>query len=388
MTEGWQSEEWRDKAGEAFRVEKRLVYVPEHHHRHARELALALWRLPCERPSLPPLLFLVGGPGERARDWLPHPPFRAALSRLAESRELLILDQRGNDWQVEPISPDGEFWSSPERALAALRDQAQRTLLASPERDPRAIHPYQSARDLSCLNLGEFDLLATSYGTHLAMAYMKQGAPGLRRAVFLGFEGPDQTLKLPSRTELQLEILEVVLELPLRDWLTQQEWWVKWIASSLIGTSNRWQRLPEFVKDPAKFQAGFLKMLNRRSASYYLNDAASGASAARLRRIRQEAPGTALEDWANFPFPRAAEFWNQARLPAWFRRTTVWSGPLLVCVGELDGFTPKENVLDDSEGFSSMALMTLEGIGHSDYLNHPGAMAAVDGFLRQPQIGL
>jgi pimeloyl-ACP methyl ester carboxylesterase len=74
--------------------------------------------------------------------------------------------------------------------------------------DLRNFNTLENAEDLEDLrvHLGaeKITLWATSYGTHLAFAYLKLHPDRVHRVILHGIEGPDHTIKLPSDADTML----------------------------------------------------------------------------------------------------------------------------------------------------------------------------------------
>jgi hypothetical protein len=160
---------------------------------------------------------------------------------------------------------------------------------------------------------------------------------------------------------------------------------LRWMVGSWVGLANRFRLMPEIYRSlregdlgPAtKAANGFRKLLERRSATFWLNDAASSASELRLREIRDEAPQCLLREAFNFPFPEIGAAWGQVPLPESFRGPLTYDGPTLCYTGGLDGFTPGANVIEAAAGFSDFTHRDLPGLAHDQLLTWEGAGDAV-----------
>ncbi len=75
--------------------------------------------------------------------------------------------------------------------------------------DLEAYNTVQSADDIeavaAALGLEKIVLYGTSYGTHLGLSFLRRHPERVARAVMVRVEGPDQSYKLPSQVQLQLE---------------------------------------------------------------------------------------------------------------------------------------------------------------------------------------
>ncbi len=389
-------------------VEMNSFFVPRlHDDASVGSFEIVFGKLRAKSPAdRPPLLFLAGGPGDSPLSWLTHPPFRRAFEQLAEKQDVILLDQRGcgrsePNWVLPPIDPEGILVER-SAALDALANQAM-ALRQNSDFDAGWMTPWESARDLpllaSHLGVPQIDLLAVSYGTHLGMALMKAAPELIRRAVFCGFEGPDQTWKHPQAFEKQLALLEEEMEsgglsdrvLKLLSKADKEPYvlpsgvavggfGLRWMLGSWLGLAIRFAKLPGLVASLEsddlsvleKLTSGFLKSLER-PAAFYLNDLASSASPRRLTQLQEESSSSWMGE-VNFPFPDIRHAWDQPPLPEWFRANSVWDGPLLVLTGALDCFTPTANVLEAGGGFSRLTHLELGGVAHDQFLGNPSAM--------------
>ncbi len=191
-------------------------------------IELAFVRYETAHPNpLPPVFFLAGGPGasgvEFASVVASHPQIR-----LLEHRDVIGLDQRGTGLSDphlcgesgptftheipldEPVTR-ATFIEAFEVAAEACRDH-----WVSEGVDLAAYNTRESVQDLEDLRLhlglDEIALWGASYGSHLGLAYLREHASHVERAIILNVEGPDHTWKLPAETQRQLEVLSEQIE--------------------------------------------------------------------------------------------------------------------------------------------------------------------------------
>ncbi len=405
--------------GEVRRFERETARVPADHDASGEgTLALRFIRLRSPFPERTPIVFLAGGPGDSGIGWLRHAPFREVFERVARSRDLILLDQRGcGDSEEDTRCPPPDFregWLQEEAAaFAMLTDQAERALSARPSLIPSRYTPWQSARDLAyladALGAPQIDLWGYSYGTHLAQTALKAIPERVERVALCGFEGPDQTLKLPSRIQAQLERLDALAarqgacpnllermaraharleQIPVTVRLTDGAptpaglFGLRWIVSSWVGVSNRFVHIPALYRaleegDLSRLERaaqGFAKMLTQRNAVFYLKDSASGATAARLQRIEEEKGDCLLGNAVNFPFPAIREAWRQRDAGDTFRAPLSAPHPLFILTGSLDGFTPTENALESLSTLPNAVHRQIAGAAHNDLILCPAAI--------------
>jgi len=403
----------REGDGEWFEVGEFLT-PEDHDDPRFGEIALRFVMLRAGSPDgRPPLLFLSGGPGESAIEMLRHTAFRIHFRKASANRDLILLDQRGIG-RSERILPK-EYAKhtpydlvDPDEAYSMVYEQAARCRQElKPAFRPSCYTPTQSARDIAvladALRLDRIDIWAHSYGTHLTMAALKLIPERIGHVTLCGFEGPDQTFKLPSRVTAQLGRLAEhfatrdewpdmlgdmalvhgrLAEAPLTVRVASGEeiqvglFGLQWLVSSWIGLSGRFRRLPALYKslrngETAELEraaSGFVKMLDRRPPAFYLNDSASGATKKRLGRIAEESKTCLLANAINFPFPKIREAWGQIDLGDAFRAPLECDHTMRIVTGSLDGFTPTENARQSLDVLPNATLEELPGLAHDDLL--------------------
>jgi pimeloyl-ACP methyl ester carboxylesterase len=151
-----------------------------------------------------PLVFFAGGPGQAATEsW---PILAGALRKVNESRDILLVDQRGTG-QSHPLKcPQVEL----EEALRADWDQLAeqtRSCLESLDADPRfytttiAMHDIDAAR--RALGYERLNLYGGSYGTRAAQVYYRLFPEQVRTIVLDGVV--PQTLGLGTEHAVKLD---------------------------------------------------------------------------------------------------------------------------------------------------------------------------------------
>lgn len=171
-----------------------------------RKIQLKVARVPARgRVAEPdPLVFFAGGPGQSATEsW---PILARALSKMSESRDVLLVDQRGTGQSNALKCPQIEL----DKALAADWDDLERTTrecLESLDADPRfyttsiAMHDIDAVRD--ALGYEKVNLFGGSYGTRAAQVYLRLFPDRVRSVVLDGVV--PQTLALGSEHAKKLD---------------------------------------------------------------------------------------------------------------------------------------------------------------------------------------
>ncbi|MGH9867673.1 MAG: alpha/beta fold hydrolase [Candidatus Polarisedimenticolia bacterium] len=187
------------------------VQVPEKRARPERTITVAALRIPttAERAGRP-IVFLMGGPGIPASVMAPIPPYFSLFQRLRETADVILVDQRGLGRSEPGLDcPFGEPLPSDlfvERSRISATVGRQVASCAKQFReaghDPTAYSTLESAADIDdvrkALGAEQVDLLAFSYGTRLALAYVQRHGEHVGRAVLQAVNGPGLVLKRPA----------------------------------------------------------------------------------------------------------------------------------------------------------------------------------------------
>ncbi|MCU0626245.1 MAG: alpha/beta hydrolase [Gemmatimonadaceae bacterium] len=394
-------------------------------------LALRFVRLPARAPraGVAPVLYLAGGPGgsgiETARGarW---PVFDAVRAHA----DLILLDQRGTGRSdgAPPCPPQGRMelpldsLVTEARALAAMRAEAERCVAwwRAQGVDLDAFTTVQSAHDIDALRralgLRTISLWGMSYGTHLALTTLRLHGAQVQRAVLMGTEGPDHTIKRPLAADSILARLDARLAAdtvarqripsvraslartfaaldrsplhvrvagPAGDSTTVVlgRFDVQLLVAGMLGQSQSAVRLPAlallFESGDPRLLAPFARRVKvdvpRLAAMPLAMDVASGATAARLALVAREAQASLVGDALNFPWPGIGAGLGIRDLGDAFRAPVRTRVPTFFVSGTMDGRTPPSNAEEVMRGFTDATHLILDGAGHDDelWLSHP-----------------
>lgn len=158
----------------------------------------ALARLP--KPD--PVFFFAGGPGQSAIDLAA--PVARMLARFSNRRDLVLIDQRGTGRSAPLACADDDV---PTQALAqSLDEAAAQRELAQCRQDLERLHygdlrhftTVEAAGDAEAvrqaLGAPQVNLVGVSYGTRVALEYLRQAPGAVRRVVLDGVAPPDMAL--------------------------------------------------------------------------------------------------------------------------------------------------------------------------------------------------
>lgn len=416
-------------SGKSVPAEFGRLWLPGSSRSSRASLAFVRLRATSENPG-PPIVYLAGGPGgsgiatgrgDRA----------AYFQALRELGDVILLDQRGTGSSTPHVGCDGNFavrldWALTRAEHAAelirqVRDCAEAVVARGTELDDYTA--AAAARDLEELRLAlgadQLVLIGYSYGTHLALAYLREFEERVARVVLHGVEGPDHTLKLPSSTQRALERLDSLVRSSqtlaprLPDFLDSVEVLLQRLTArpetsivagmpvvfgafdaevllaSQLGDRADIEELPAVILTVLQFGWGpvapaviELRQRSMLSALSYAADCASGASAARQMQIATEATTTLLGDAINFPYPEICAAWPVADLGDDFRSPIVTTVPTLFVSGSLDGRTPPTNATKVAAGFANGRLLLVENAGHNELATSPTVFGPIIRFLR------
>lgn len=156
--------------------------------RHIK-LHLAIVRAASENPDPDMVVFLAGGPGEAATG---KAHMAAAFPQLHQRHDFLLLDQRGTG-QSNPLSCDNNDKAGDKDVAqtfdpAQLREQAKACQAeVSKHADTRFYTTTVAVADLEAvrqaLGAPKFNLIGVSYGTRVALQYMRAHPDGVRSVV-------------------------------------------------------------------------------------------------------------------------------------------------------------------------------------------------------------
>lgn len=402
--------------------------VPVRHHQPdgpTMRLRVVRLRAHDRQSTRAPVVYLAGGPGgsgvgtARGSRW-------PVFDLVRRHSDVLLFDQRGTglsgrteDCEHRHAFEAGQS-SDPGHYLAELKSTAARCVAdwRSQGVAVDAFNTLESAQDIKALRraLGveRLSLWGMSYGTHLAMAVLREDREHVESLVLMGVEGPDDTLKQPLDADQLLQRLaEMIRNDPDAAALPQDlvgaigrllvrldespaEGRVRLTGSGVVtisrfdaqlaiaaalGRSDTLRLLPLAVAEAergnydllAEFVHAVREALGTFNAMPLATDIASGASAERLTRIADGERHSLLGQALNFPFPAIAADLGIATLPDGFRAPLHSDVRTLMVSGSLDGRTPPSNATAAAAGFSDVRELLVVNAGHDDdlWLSHP-----------------
>ncbi|MGH8320986.1 MAG: alpha/beta fold hydrolase, partial [Gammaproteobacteria bacterium] len=157
-------------------------------------LHIAVLRARTGQPAPDPLFFIAGGPGQAATQaYIEEAP---AFERIRESRDIVLVDQRGTGGSNPldcPSTPDNN--SNPTAAEITRQAQACLKQLTG---DPRSYTTTIAVKDLdtvrTALGYNDIDLYGISYGTRVALEYLRDFPQHVRSVILDGVVPADRVL--------------------------------------------------------------------------------------------------------------------------------------------------------------------------------------------------
>jgi len=206
------------QAGQAQTVAARCatLRVPEDRAiANGRKIELAIAWVPstAKSPARDPVLMLAGGPGQSALEAFPtvYPAFREILRQ----RHVLLVDQRGVG-RSNPLECPGTLNDEALRLLdTAGVDEARRLTAAclqelGPNVDARAYTTSAYIADLEdvrrALGVAQFNLVGASYGTRVALEYLRRHPASTRTVVLDSVVPPSLALGNEHAKNLEVAV--------------------------------------------------------------------------------------------------------------------------------------------------------------------------------------
>ncbi|MFE2547181.1 alpha/beta fold hydrolase [Streptomyces sp. NPDC059355] len=188
-----------------------FLEVPENRSRPGgRTIKLAVAVIPAVKPAKPaqdPLVFMAGGPGGDTFDDIPF----LVESGLNKDRELILMAQRGNLYDQPNLAcPEIDRFNGQSVGLGYDAKQAEQLMLKAVKEcrsrltaagvDLGAYNSTENAADFAdlrtALNIPRWNVYGYSYGSDLALTYLRLHPEGIR-AVALDSVTPPQSAVLP-----------------------------------------------------------------------------------------------------------------------------------------------------------------------------------------------
>ncbi|MXO57661.1 alpha/beta fold hydrolase [Altererythrobacter gangjinensis] len=384
-----------------------------------------------------PIVYLAGGPGGSGIATAKGRRFDLFMAML-EFGDVIAFDQRGTGASNDlPTCVSSQTLPAttviPDEAYLTIQKAALRECLGFWSEEGVDVGGYntlESVADLKALrvHLGaeKLTLWGISYGSHLALAAVKEMEDRIERVVIASAEGLDQTIKLPARTDEyftrvqqaintqpqtreafpdiiamirrvhdQLDREPIMLSVSLRNGTVKDYLWqrrdMQQAASGAISDPVPLSLLLQIYAGLDKGDTSILSAV----APYFVDssdqvsmrpmsvlmDIASGTDSNRRALIQSQARTSLLGPFLNQPV-ELEDVDPSLVLEAEFRTNPVSDVPLLLLSGTLDGRTYLESQREAVAGFSNAQAVTIHNVGHNLFMASPEVTETIQEFMR------
>jgi pimeloyl-ACP methyl ester carboxylesterase len=413
------------KSGSTVRVEAGELRVPESRRRpSSREITIPYYRLRSDSPTpASPIFLLHGGPGSSWLEQFPEDNMAREVAFYRTIADVIVFDQRGGGRsRPEMTCPDRKGVQSGRPFTMALAADVMRELaIACRDRwlsagvDLAAYNTVENAADVNdlrvALGYGKITLIGGSYGSHLALQFMRQYPDVVDRVVMFGIEGPDDTWDRPSATLATLGRIATAAEqspafagrIPPGGLLKTLERVVERLEATPqqvtigSGTDRRTVTVTADLvrmiarrgadrRNPANAWPEMILALDRGDYSiaaqavagaqnlqlpdpvHFSMDCASGISGRRREQVRTDPARTLLGN-LSLEYEVVCPVWPSEDLGESFRSNVVSSVPTAIIHGTWDMSTPIENARNAASSLSNAQLVEVVGGNHGALYN-------------------
>jgi pimeloyl-ACP methyl ester carboxylesterase len=392
----------------------RLEVLEDRSNPESRTITLNITVIPAvsRSPEPDPLFLLAGGPGQAATE--AFDPILPAFLHINQKRDLVLIDQRGtgssSPLNCPEVDENADSNQDIERWIEAC--------LESIDGDPQFYTTLTSVEDLEqvrkALGYKQINLYGVSYGTRLALTYLKQHPENIRSVILDGVVPQDEAIGLNAAHQAQ-RVLEALFtrcmdqadcsrafpDLPqafqsLIDTLEENP--VNVTVSHPTGGApvaiqfNKEMMATAFqLLSYSSETAALLPLLvhhtyttgdwTRLAAQYLLVEEQIGQSISAGLQFSvlcaEDAPfidheraarmnaGTYLGDQQSENLLRICILWPSTTAPAWFKEPVGSDHPVLLLSGEDDPITPPEYAGRAAEHLPNSLHLVLRGQGHN-----------------------
>ncbi|MGH8110021.1 MAG: alpha/beta fold hydrolase [Arenimonas sp.] len=423
-------------------VEQGFMEVPENRKNSvSNTITLPLYRLKSTAKHPASAIFLLaGGPGASWIDQFEQEEnFREVLFYQSIA-DVVLFDQRGAGHSLPRMQCSQTLTLDHLQLLQAktVRDSFRkiagqcRDVWLTKGIDLSAYNTMENAADVNdlrnALGYSKISLIGGSYGSHLALHYMKRYPETLASVLLHGVEGPDHTWDNPAGLSAALQRIALVAEqstqlhsqIPPAGLLATLQQvidrlqknpqkisisdsngkstevivdaeLVRQIASRNAGRRNKPNAWPEMIlamhhgdySEAARIAAR-RQTLQLSDPMHYMMDCSSGISASRRKQYADD-PATRLLGDINVEYDYLCDAWPSVDLGDDFRSNATVDTPTLILHGTWDTSTPIENAREVAAALPSSHLVEVRGGTHGVlynlYSHDPPAREWIRAFL-------
>lgn len=390
--------------------------VPEDRaHPSAKKIGLRVaWlRARASNPKPDALFFIAGGPGQASTEAFLEEA--AAFDRIRSEHDIVLVDQRGTGGSNRLDCPDLPDGAKPGDAVVTAAVQACLKQLPG---DPRFYTTTVAVQDLdavrAALGYKQVDLYGISYGTRVALQYLRAYPDSIRSVILDGVVpadlalGPDVSLDaqraldlifkrcdqdaachqaFPDLTgsfaALQKDLESHPVNVQLRDPLTgaprsEQLSWDK-VAGTvrLMSYQSETVALLPLLIHQAAAQHDYLPLMS--NALLFRDEVSEGFAQGMGAAVictedapfitpdrQQKLQDTYLGDDAMSALVKSCQLWPRGVMDPDFKRPVVSAKPVLLLSGEDDPITPPANAERVAKTLSDSLSLVDPGQGHGN----------------------
>jgi pimeloyl-ACP methyl ester carboxylesterase len=186
--------------------------------KRGRKIALNMIILPAlaEKPAPDPVFFFAGGPGQSAASLASYLG-EGFLAKIRQERDIVFIDQRGtgesNPLTCNLFADDNDLRAYfedmfPAKEVRACREQLEKVADLKQYTTSIAIEDFDDVR--RALGYEKINLYGGSYGTTVALAYLRQYREHVRSAILAGVAPTNLKLPLPFAKGAQYALTHLI----------------------------------------------------------------------------------------------------------------------------------------------------------------------------------
>ncbi|WP_423148982.1 alpha/beta fold hydrolase [Rubrolithibacter danxiaensis] len=410
----------------------------------SRSIQLSLLKLKAkaQNPSFP-ILFLAGGPGQSGINYIKEDYFQKLIFQLQQDHDIILLDQRGSGSSLPsliykvPLSDKKDIFLSKDKIIQVsdLISKAGADTFKVRNIDIRGYNTIQNADDLNdiriALGVPKINLLAVSYGTHLALAAARKYPDFINQMVLIGTSGLNDMHHLPFAYDAQLQkisdlaaqdtainkqvpnmiaLLKKVLaklekepvHVQIKDKKADEmidiavgKFGLQMILRLDAGDSYDFIYFPALLHGIDKGNYSLLQEYVEKRYNQFNSDyssgigvmrTASGATKERYAVIEEQGKTALLGNSMNTPDIYTKNYFGDIDLGDNFRKSFSSSISTLFISGTMDSNTPPSNAVEVKKSFTNAEHLLVEYASHEDMLPDESVQKEIVEFYKKNQV--
>ena len=379
-------------------------------------LHIAVLAARAGKPAPDPLFFIAGGPGQAATQaYLEEAP---AFERIRQHRDIVLVDQRGTG-QSNPLNCPSTPDNGGNPSAAEIARQVQACLKQLPG-DPRFYTTGVAVQDLDAvrqaLGYGSINLYGISYGTRVALEYLREFPQHVRSVVLDGVVPADWNVGSAASLDAQ-QALDRIFARCARDTVCDKTF--PDLPASLRNLQQTLEQHPQTVnlRDPltgapltrtlswnevagavrimsyTSETAALLPLLIQQASvahdyvplmanALFFTDQINGGIAQGMNAAvlctedvpfykhaaagQKQAADTYVGATPVTQLMEICKHWPRGVMPADFKKPVVSSKPVLLLSGEDDPITPPSNAAHAAQTLGNSLSIVVPGQGHGN----------------------